>query len=41
MSLKQLENESAVIEGKVIRRIKGGLVVDLMGNRCLPARQSD
>ena len=42
MSLKQLENESAVIEGKVIRRIKGGLVVDLMGiDAFLPGSQID
>ena len=42
MSLKTLENDSAVIEGKVIRRIKGGLVVDLMGiDAFLPGSQID
>ena len=42
MRLKNLESEGAVIEGKVIRRIKGGLVVDLMGiDAFLPGSQID
>lgn len=40
--LKDLETEGAVIEGKVVRRIKGGLVVDLMGiDAFLPGSQID
>jgi len=40
--LKELETEGAVIEGKVVRRIKGGLVVDLMGiDAFLPGSQID
>jgi small subunit ribosomal protein S1 len=42
MRLKELETEGAVIEGKVVRRIKGGLVVDLMGiDAFLPGSQID
>ncbi|MFA7330823.1 MAG: 30S ribosomal protein S1 [Candidatus Delongbacteria bacterium] len=42
ISLKELETEGAVIEGKVVRRIKGGLVVDLMGiDAFLPGSQID
>ncbi len=42
ISLKDLETEGAVIEGKVVRRIKGGLVVDLMGiDAFLPGSQID
>ncbi|MCA9787668.1 MAG: S1 RNA-binding domain-containing protein, partial [Candidatus Cloacimonetes bacterium] len=31
IGLKTLEKDAAIIEGKVIRRIKGGLEVDVMG----------
>jgi small subunit ribosomal protein S1 len=42
MSLKKLETDASVIEGKVVRRIKGGLVVDLMGiDSFLPGSQID
>jgi small subunit ribosomal protein S1 len=42
MRLKSLENDGAVIEGKVVRRIKGGLVVDLMSiDAFLPGSQID
>jgi small subunit ribosomal protein S1 len=42
MELKQLETDGSVIEGKVVRRIKGGLVVDMMGiDAFLPGSQID
>jgi small subunit ribosomal protein S1 len=42
MGLRKLSDDASLIEGKVIRRIKGGLVVDVMGiDAFLPGSQID